>query len=106
MIDVGKVATEICKSRSGLGIACCQWPSNMGKKCCYKGGAVAAFGDGARAAALEVLRQLEEPSEEMLAEMWDATNRDGWGEVIFVLCEIWQRVLCTARAALERTAGT
>lgn len=48
MTDVEKVARAICKSRTGDGWRCCQWPSQGGRtNCTAKTG---AYDDGARAA--------------------------------------------------------
>lgn len=70
-----EVAKAICKSRSCVGIHCCEWPANMGRRhaCTVDG---KGFDDAARAAIAVFARHLREPSEEMI----EAAINAGWGE--------------------------
>lgn len=45
---VERVARAICKSKTGEGVHCCQWPGNGGRAMCFA--AMGNFDDGARAA--------------------------------------------------------
>jgi hypothetical protein len=54
MFEVNAVAKAICKSRTCEGVACCQWPGNMGRTDCpvKRGG----YDDAAIAAIEAVLK--------------------------------------------------
>ncbi len=58
---IEKVARAICKSRTGKGVGCCQWPSNAGEK--HRCTVLDGFGEGARAAIAIVLEETAKMAE-------------------------------------------
>ena len=50
-----KVARGICKSRTGKGVGCCEWPSNAGER--HKCNVLDGFTNGAKAAIAIVLEE-------------------------------------------------
>jgi len=66
---VERVARAICKSKTGEGVHCCQWPGHGGRATCFA--AMGNFDDGARA-AIEAMQPAILAERERCARVADA----------------------------------
>jgi hypothetical protein len=77
MTMLEKMARAICKSRTGYGASCCEWPANMGVRhvCAVKTG---NFDEAAKAALQSLLQPDEGTVEAMAKHEWSGGyDRDG-----------------------------